>query len=352
LKIIQKIPLIKIIFFCYNIFVNTKKVGKLKKINLRYRLNIDYKRYSIIFVFILAVIGIGISSVYLFQNINLKYTTLIAKNQIEKLKQETLNEEILFKKEKEETAQDSDIIDYDENLIIIEDGDVEIVFEQLEEIEFEDEIENERDYSISENNVDFQNYYWLYKNYPLLDVDFAKLKETNDETVAWLKVYGTDVNYPVVQSTTSSDFYLTHSFDKSKNSAGWLFVDSRNEIKEFNQNTIIFGHGGAKNVLFDLLKVTLNKEWYQNKENHIISLTTENAKTLWHIFTVYTTPPQEDYLQIFYTKQQFANYIQTAKEKSNYDYNVEVTEDDKILTLSTCYGSLRLVVQAKLIVED
>lgn len=54
-------------------------------------------------------------------------------------------------------------------------------------------------------------------------VDFNKLKEQNNETVAWIKVNNINVEYPVVRATNNS-FYLNHSFDKSKNSAGWIFA--------------------------------------------------------------------------------------------------------------------------------
>ena len=72
--------------------------------------------------------------------------------------------------------------------------------------------------------------YWNFIKMNLIDVDFNNLKETNKDTVAWLYVGGTNVNYPVVQ-TTDNDFYLDHSFDKSYNKAGWLFMDYRNDYK-------------------------------------------------------------------------------------------------------------------------
>ena len=60
-------------------------------------------------------------------------------------------------------------------------------------------------------------------------VDLNKLKEQNNETIAWIKVNNTNVEYPVVKATNNS-FYLNHSFDKSKNSAGWIFADYKNKF--------------------------------------------------------------------------------------------------------------------------
>lgn len=42
-------------------------------------------------------------------------------------------------------------------------------------------------------------------------IDFASLKETNDEIYAWINVPGTKVDYPILQSKESDDFYLKHS---------------------------------------------------------------------------------------------------------------------------------------------
>ena len=80
--------------------------------------------------------------------------------------------------------------------------------------------------------------YWNFIKMKLIDVDFNLLKETNSDTVAWLFVGGTNVNYPVVQ-TSDNDFYLNHSFDKKKNSGGWLFMDYRNDKNDYGRNTII-----------------------------------------------------------------------------------------------------------------
>ena len=72
-------------------------------------------------------------------------------------------------------------------------------------------------------------------------VDFNKLKEQNNETVAWIKVNNINVEYPVVRATNNS-FYLNHSFDKSKNSAGWIFADYKNKFDNTDKNIVIYGH--------------------------------------------------------------------------------------------------------------
>ena len=70
-------------------------------------------------------------------------------------------------------------------------------------------------------------------------IDFNKLKEQNKETVAWIKVNNTNIEYPVLKAD-NNNFYLNHSFDRSKNSAGWIFADYRNKIDNTDKNIVIW----------------------------------------------------------------------------------------------------------------
>ena len=68
------------------------------------------------------------------------------------------------------------------------------------------------------------NPYWDYIKMNMLNVDFSELKKINNNVKGWIQVNGTNINYPFVQANDNL-YYLTHSFDKSWNSAGWLFLD-------------------------------------------------------------------------------------------------------------------------------
>ena len=113
-------------------------------------------------------------------------------------------------------------------------------------------------------------------------VDFNKLKEQNNETVAWIKVNNTNVEYPVVRATNNS-FYLNHSFDKSKNSAGWIFADYKNKFDNTDKNIVIYGHNMRDDSMFGSLKNILNSDWYNNEENTNIALYTENEKYIYKV---------------------------------------------------------------------
>lgn len=91
------------------------------------------------------------------------------------------------------------------------------------------------------NEDDLLNDYWYYVKFPLINVDFRELKNKNNDTVAWINVNNTNINYPVVQ-TDNNDYYLTHSFDKTNNEAGWVFLDYRNDSSFSDKNTIVYAH--------------------------------------------------------------------------------------------------------------
>lgn len=83
------------------------------------------------------------------------------------------------------------------------------------------------------------------------------------------------IDYPVVQASDNS-FYLTRSFDKSKNSAGWIFADYRNKLDGTDKNIILYGHNRLDNSMFATLNNTQKESWYNNPENKYITYTTPN----------------------------------------------------------------------------
>ena len=183
------------------------------------------------------------------------------------------------------------------------------------------------------------------------DKVFTKLKEINKDTIGWLTVNNTDIDYPVVQAE-DNDYYLKHSFDNTRNSKGWIFADYRNNFETLDDNTIIYGHNLKSGYMFGTLKKTLNANWYSNQDNLVITFNTIKENYNWQIFSIYTMEKNNDYLvSSFANETNFNNYIKNSKEKSIIDFGIEVQYGDNILTLSTCYidSNQRLIIQAKLI---
>lgn len=197
-----------------------------------------------------------------------------------------------------------------------------------------------------------ENPYWDYINMNMINVDFNGLKRTNPDVVGWLKVNGTNINYPFVQSS-DNDYYLTHSFNKSYNGAGWVFLDYRNNSTN-NKNTIIYAHGRSNKTMFGTLKNVLNNGWLNNTNNYVIKISTETENSLWQIFSVYRIPTTSDYLQTnFNDETEYQNFLDMIKDRSSHNFDTNVASTDNILTLSTCYNnSDKIVVHAKLIKKE
>ena len=194
-----------------------------------------------------------------------------------------------------------------------------------------------------------ENPYWDYIKMNMIDVNFDNLKKINSDVVGWIKVNGTNINYPFVQSKDNK-YYLTHSFSKSYNNAGWVFLDYRNNNIN-NRNTIIYAHGRTDKTMFGTLRKVLNNGWINNTNNYVIKISTEKENSLWQIFSIYHIPTTNDYLQTeFKDEREYQRFLNILKNRSNHNFNTSITSNDTILTLSTCYNdSEKMVVNAKLI---
>lgn len=192
-----------------------------------------------------------------------------------------------------------------------------------------------------------------YSNISFLSVDFKDLLEKNNETVAWIKVNNTNVNYSVVQHN-DNEYYLTHDFNKRNNMNGWIYGDYRDDFKYFGTNTILYGHNMTNRTMFGSLAWCLKESWYSNIENHYIKLSTPHSNTVWRIFSIYTIKPEVYYLKTYFkSDEEHQEFLDTLHKRSIYNFNIEekLTTNDKILTLSTCSddGTKRIVIHAKMI---
>lgn len=196
--------------------------------------------------------------------------------------------------------------------------------------------------------------YWDYIKLNLLEVNFQDLLQKNSDTVGWIQVKGTNINYPIVQ-TTNNEYYLHHAFDKSENDAGWVFMDYRNNATTFDQNTIIYAHSRYNGTMFGSLKNILESSWYNDKNNYIIRLSTPTENTMWQVFSVYTIEKESYYITPnFPSEEEYNQFLNTLKSRSSVNFSATVNPSDKVLTLSTCkdnFGS-RVVMHAKLIKKE
>ena len=181
------------------------------------------------------------------------------------------------------------------------------------------------------------------------DVDFESLKEKNSDTVAYLKVNGTNIDYVVVKGKDNS-YYLKHNFNKEYNIAGWIFADYKNKFDGTDKNIVVFGHNTKDGSMFGTLKNVLSEDWQNNKDNLQITFVTERKEYLYQVFSTYSIKPEEYYIKTdFESNDEYIEFLNELKERSNHDYNVNVDSSDSVLTLSSCIGdgSKRVVLHAK-----
>ena len=176
--------------------------------------------------------------------------------------------------------------------------------------------------------------------------DLTSLRKLNSDTVAYIEVSNTNIKYPVVQSNDNT-FYLDHDFYRNYSSKGAIFADYRDKFDELEANTIIYGHHRLDNTMFGDIDKLFTNSYYNNKD-HSIKLVTTDKTYIFEVFSVYEIEPEVYYLTTYFNEEEdFLTFLNTIKKRSVHNFNI-ATDNDKVLTLSTCnsLNTGRIVVHA------
>jgi sortase B len=179
-------------------------------------------------------------------------------------------------------------------------------------------------------------------------IDFKTLTAKYPDIYAWIRVPGTNIDYPIVQHPTDNSYYINHTIEGKKRIAGAIFTENYNS-KDFNDpNTLIYGHNMKNGSMFGSLKLYRDYEYY--KEHPVFYIYTDEGVYEYRIFSVRVVSAVGDaYVLTFESDEAYAEYLEKAFRTSMYDTDVEsLTTEDKIVTLSTCTASdeNRMIVQA------
>lgn len=188
----------------------------------------------------------------------------------------------------------------------------------------------------------------------VVNEDIVSIYNVNPETVAWLTVPNTNIDYAVVQ-TTNNKYYLTHNIYMEEDNNGWVFMDYRNNVNLLSDNIIIYAHNRYySGVMFGTLQNTMRYNWYTDPNNQIITLRTMYDELKYQVFSIYKVEVTTDYLQvIFSSNEEKLEMFNMVKDRSMYDFGITLNEDDKIITLSTCADeNNRYVLHAVLINDE
>ena len=167
----------------------------------------------------------------------------------------------------------------------------------------------------------------------VLSVDFDKLKNKNQDVVAWLYSPGTVINYPVLQGSDNNQ-YLRTTLEGKRQTAGSIFIDYRNDKAFGDYNTIVYGHNMKNKSMFGSLS-SYEKQSYYEKHPVMYLATPEKTYEIELIAGFKTTTESEIYTQPSNFEETKALYA-TAKNKSSFKASSEIQEGDRLITLSTC----------------
>ena len=188
---------------------------------------------------------------------------------------------------------------------------------------------------------------------PVILPEYLPLYEMNNHMVGWIKIEGTKVNYPVLQTPDRIDYYLSRSFDQQFSSFGSIYVRESCDVNKPSDNVTIYGHHMSDGSMFASLDNYYKEDFY--KVYPYIYFDTLTEYHTYRIFAVFKTSasvgkgfPYHRFENAS-TKEEFDAFVATCKELSFYDTGFTPVYGDKLICLSTCEYTLengRLVVAA------
>lgn len=183
---------------------------------------------------------------------------------------------------------------------------------------------------------------------PTIHKKLLPLLEINKEVIGWITINDTPINYPLLQHS-DNQYYLTHASDNSDSIYGSIYIDHRNNSDLNNLNTLIYGHNMNNGSMFHALVNYKDQDFFT--AHPYISVSNLYETFTYEIFSVYVVNADTETISVKYkSNEDFLNYISNCQSRSLFKTNINLNEDDQIITLVTCSYELdnaRTIVQAK-----
>ncbi len=185
--------------------------------------------------------------------------------------------------------------------------------------------------------------------------EYQTLYNKNKSLIGWLKIEGTNIDYPVMQ-TSNNEYYLDHNYNQEYDKNGSLFLDAECDVVHRNTNLIIYGHHMRSGKMFGNLNSYSSAKYCE--DHSIIQFDTIYEKGTYQVMYVFRSKIYNEdeivfkYYQFFdaVSEKEFNSNMQEMAALSLYDTGVTASYGDELLTLSTCDNSEqdgRFVVVAK-----
>ena len=175
---------------------------------------------------------------------------------------------------------------------------------------------------------------------PEKNIDFdAMHREISEDIYAWIYIPNTHIDYPVFQHPTDNSYYLEHNIDGSEGYPGCIYTENYNAKDFSDPHTVIYGHNMRDTTMFSDLHLYEDEEFFEN--NRYVYIYTEDMVYVYKIFAAYQTNNAHQLLNYdFSNKNTVKSYLENTasrmEEPKVYDEDTVFSEDDQILTLSTC----------------
>lgn len=178
----------------------------------------------------------------------------------------------------------------------------------------------------------------------IIDAKYVKLYKKNKDVIGWVKIDGTKIDYPVMQTPDDPEFYLRRNFKKEYKISGVPFLDKDSDIFAPTGNWLIYGHHMKDGTMFhDLLKYA-EEDFY--KKHPIINFDTiyKGGQGEYQVIAAFYSqiyPEDEDVFK-YYTYagltggKQLDEYLAGVRSLALYDTGASVAEGEQLITLSTC----------------
>ena len=177
--------------------------------------------------------------------------------------------------------------------------------------------------------------YQTYKPDENDELSFEELKKINSDVLGWISVYGTKIDYPLLQGEDNQKYISTNA-QGDYSMAGSIFLDYRNAPDFTDFNTIIFGHHMEKSAMFGDLEQFFKQDFFEEHKYGNLYYDGENHGIEFFAFmevdafdtSIYTTPVSQ-----VQAKQE---YLEMLVNKSKYFRDINVSSEDHLVLLSTC----------------
>lgn len=194
---------------------------------------------------------------------------------------------------------------------------------------------------------------------PEKEIDFAELQaNTNADIYAWIYLPDSKIDYPIVQHPTDNYYYLNHNLNGSKGYPGCIYTEDYNTKDFTDPNTVIYGHNMKNETMFAGLHNFEDIQYFD--ENRYVYIYTPDELLVYEIFAAYEYDDKHLLYNYDYTNETiYQNYLNEIGELRStggiIKEDIEVTTEDKIITLSTCIANKpnnRYLVQGVLLNEE